>query len=169
MNNININRNNIKINTDKISGNKLSIQTLDSKHQVLSGKYDKSSLKFHVETEQKDFDWHWPADSVITYKKKLVDTHNSFDINSGTFTAPFDGKFGFLFFALFTQDTGCMPVFHNTVAIDIFCRADLDFNQASSAYFALDLKKNDKVKMGSGDAEINLLWLPAKFMGFLLQ
>ena len=132
----------------------------------MSSKFDKSNLKFHVETKQGDI--YWPEYTDVTYETKLADTHNALDMASGIFTAPFDGVYGFMFYSVFCTDNGHLHVVHNDVYIDVFYRyTQADTTQASTVYFALNLKQNDKVKIYSSTSSMHY-GLHATFMGFLL-
>jgi hypothetical protein len=133
----------------------------------LSVSFKKSNLKFHAETKQVSS--NWPQNTDVTYVSELVDTHNAFDKSSGTFTAPFDGKYGFIFNSLFYHD-GQLYAYHNGNKLTVLHRfSSANTDESSSIYFALYLQKNDRVKINSGTAEIWLDFFPAKFMGFLLQ
>ena len=168
---ISLNREDIKNNKDEISSNKIDIQILNSTHQALLDRFEKSNLKFHVETKKSTL----PINTVVTYEKKLVDTHSAVDLSSGTFTAPFDGIYAFYFFGLFHAhdsdwgtDSGSLYAFHNDLKIKIFYRYSSEY-EGSLVHFALDLKRNDKVKINSGSFDISAGYYPAKFMGFLLE
>ena len=166
--NIGTNGENIEINKNNIIKNNEEIQHLDSKHQELSSKFDKSNLKFHVETKQGDI-W-WPENTDVTYETKLADTHNALDMASGIFTAPFDGVYGFMFYSWFCTDNGNLYAGHNDVWVHVFNRynsAPTDTNQASTVYFALNLKQNDKLKINSSTSKM-YHGFPATFTGFLL-
>ena len=90
---------------------------------------------------------------------------------AGTFTAPFDGVYGFFFFAYITADNGGLYAKHNDNQIFVFNRysASGNTNQAYTVYFAVAMKQNDKVKMYSGSSDIHTGFFAAKFSGFLIQ
>ena len=170
---ISLNGEDIKNNKDEISSNKIDIQILNSTHQALLDRFEKSNLKFHVETKQSSS--YWPINTVVTYEQKLVDTHSAVDLSSGTFTAPFDGVYAFYFFGLFhahdspmAPDSCYLYAFHNDLKILIFYRYYIEY-EGSLVYFALDLKRNDKVNINSGSFDLSTGSFPAKFMGFLLE
>ena len=155
-----------------IGSNTAYIQSLDSRLQALSDSYQRSSIKFSVQTRTEN--GYWPSDSFITYEGKYADTHNAMDTGNGIFTAPFPGVYGFLFHGSFTcqQDDGHLFVFQNDQRIHVFSQygpEGYNFRQPSTVYFALSLNQNDQVRMHSGSSSLSLLYHPPKFMGFLLQ
>jgi hypothetical protein len=112
----------------------------------------------------------WPHNTDVTYVDEFVDTHNAFNPTNGIFTAPFDGMYRFIFYAYCDSDNGDLYAYHNDVILHVFSRYSVGVTGgASSAYFALHLEQNDRVKINSGNSGIFLKYFPAKFMGFLLQ
>jgi hypothetical protein len=92
---------------------------------------------------------------------------------TGLFTAPFSGTFGFVFYGEFYCDhVGRFLYFDlNGARITIYrCYGgDSNDDSGSSIYFALSLKQGDRVGIFSGTAFVGLGYHPAKFTGFLLQ
>jgi hypothetical protein len=117
----------------------------------------------------------WPSHRVVTYDKKLVDTHTAMNMSSGIFTVPCSGTYGFLFNAEFFCDftSRSAHVYQNEEKIQIFHCSTLyqrpSFRRTNSVYFALKLSENDTVKIWSGSAYLNLNYSAAKFMGLLLH
>ena len=111
-------------------------------------------------------------DTDITYENKLVDTHNAIDRATGTFTAPFDGVYGFFFFANFLDThNGFLFAQHNNNRFSVFERHTQTTNtdQSATVYFAVAMKQNDKVTMYSGNTVVQIDNFTAKFSGFLIQ
>jgi len=140
--------------------------------QTLLNNFEDSLLRFHVETKNQTEDW--PLESVVTYKTKVVDTHNAIDISSGIFTAPLTGVYGFFFFARF----GCassarnLYMYHNDLQIVIqrcSSPSSSTYYKSNSVYFAWEMQVGDTLKIYSGNAQIDLIYIQAKFMGFFLE
>jgi len=110
-------------------------------------------------------DWH--HNEIIRYGEKLADSHDAFDLQSGTFTAPVDGSYTFFFFAridCFGKDN-YLNAFKNDLKITIFfCHGFVDSHY--TVVFALELKEGDRVAIHSGTAYVRYGWI--KFVGFLL-
>jgi hypothetical protein len=147
------------------------IEGLKNADNVLTNSLNDNALRFHVETRTGSF---WPENTFITYKTKLTDTHNAMNTETGLFTAPFSGTFGFVFYAELYCDGGYRDLYihHNGARSKSIYRcvgsSSSDFS-GSSIYFALSLKQGDEVGIFSGDAYVKLAYHPAKFTGFLLQ
>jgi hypothetical protein len=148
-----------------------TIENLNNAINVLTTNQNDSSLRFHVET--KAGSGYLPLQSRITYETELTDTHNAMNKETGIFTAPFAGTFGFVFYAKFLTDYDQHQLYvdHNQARIAIFgYHIDSSSEYGStSAYFALSLKKDDTVGIYTGTAKIGFYSYPAKFTGFLLQ
>jgi hypothetical protein len=155
-----------------IASNTAYTQSVDSRVQTLSDSFQRSSVKFSVQTRSDN--GYWPEDSFITYEGKYADTHNAMDTGSGIFTAPFSGVYGFLFHGSFMchAEDGHLFAYHNDQRIHVFSQYGpqaYDFRQPATVYFALSLNQNDQVRMHSGSSTLALIYHPPKFMGFLLQ
>jgi hypothetical protein len=89
---------------------------------------------------------------------------------TGLFTAPFSGTYGFVFYSyLFCGKTsGQLNVDHNGARSAIY-RCNSITDKSSSVYFALSLKQGDTVGIFAEYATPHLFSYPAKFTGFLLQ
>ena len=112
----------------------------------------------------------------MTYASELVDTHNAMDFNTGTFTAPFAGFYGFIFnfestrygnvgHSLYALHNGGnkSPIYYNN-------HGDNSFMYTSDTrYFAKFLNPGDTVQIDSGSARLRLGSNTTKFMGFLLS
>jgi hypothetical protein len=149
-----------------------TIESLKNADNVLTANQKDNALRFHVETKLDNVDW--PLNTLINYKTKLTDTHNAMITETGFFTAPFSGTYGFVFYARFycVSKLGYLYVGHNGVRSSIIfeCDTGSSYSTSSSAvYFALSLKQGDTVGIFTGDAQIWLGFHPAKFTGFLLQ
>ncbi len=148
-----------------------TIESLKSADNVLTANQKDNALRFHVETRTGSF---WPENTFITYKTKLTDTHNAMNTETGLFTAPFSGTFGFVFYAELYCDGGYRDLYihHNGARSKSIYRcvgsSSSDFS-GSSIYFALSLKQGDEVGIFSGTASVVIENYPAKFTGFLLQ
>jgi hypothetical protein len=151
-----------------IEGMASTIESLKNADNVLTSNQKDSTLRFHVETNL-----GIKTQSFITYETQLTDTHNAIDINTGIFTAPFSGAYGFVFYARFYCDLFAVAiprdlyVDHNGARSIIFRCASPNI-LSSSIYFALRLKQGDTVRIFSEYSEVSDLH-PAKFTGFLLQ
>jgi hypothetical protein len=92
---------------------------------------------------------------------------------TGLFTAPFSGTYGFVFYAEFycAGRDRYLYIDHNGARSNIyFCHGDDSVDDSgSSIYFAISLKQGDTVGIFAGDAVVRLGYHPAKFTGFLLQ
>jgi hypothetical protein len=92
---------------------------------------------------------------------------------TGLFTAPFSGTFGFVFYGEFFCDSYSRFLYfdHNGARSTIYrCYVGNNADDSgSSIYFALSLKQGDKVGILTGTAFVRLFYHPAKFTGFLLQ
>jgi hypothetical protein len=115
----------------------------------------------------------WPGNTFITYETKLTDTHNSMNTETGMFTAPFSGAYGFVFYSDFICEGLYSELFveHNGGRTTIFFCQDFfsTISKSSSIYFALSLKQADTVAIFSGTAFAGSFPHQAKFTGFLLQ
>ncbi len=151
-----------------------TIEGLKNADNVLTNNLNDNALRFHVETKQESSSW--PLNTLITYETKLTDTHNAMNTETGFFTAPFSGTFGFVFYGEFSCDSQFHSLYidHNGARSEIyFCYADnagdsVDYS-GSSIYFAISLKQGDTVGIFAGTANVRLPYHPAKFTGFLLQ
>ncbi len=130
-----------------------------------------NALRFHVETKLEGI--YWPFDTLITYATKLTDTHNAMNTETGLFTAPFSGTYGFVFFAEFECDGAHRDLYidHNGARSSIYhCYGSNSSGYSgSSIYFAISLKQGDEVGIFVETAYVFLGYHPAKFTGFLLQ
>ncbi len=109
---------------------------------------------------------------MITYDTKLTDTHNAMNTETGFFTAPFSGTFGFVFYGEFRcySESRNLYIDHNGARSKIYnCHGDSPAYSGSSIYFALSLKQGDEVGIFSGTADVSIYVHQAKFTGFLLQ
>jgi hypothetical protein len=111
---------------------------------------------------------------LITYDTKLTDTHNAMNTETGFFTAPFSGTYGFVFYGEFQCSSGPRALYfdHNGARSSIYMcdnNENIFIYQSSSIYFGLSLKQGDMVGIFAGDSQIKLGYHPAKFTGFLLQ
>jgi hypothetical protein len=97
---------------------------------------------------------------------------------TGLFTAPFSGTFGFVFYGEFHCDGASHNLYidHNGARSKIYhCYESISVtgnsvgDSGSNIYFAISLKQGDEVGIFSGDAYVKLGYHPAKFTGFLLQ
>ncbi len=92
---------------------------------------------------------------------------------TGLFTAPFSGTFGFVFYAEFYCDSSPsrnLYIDHNGARSKIYhCYGGSSGYSGSSIYFALSLKQGDEVGIFVEIAYVDLEDHPAKFTGFLLQ
>jgi hypothetical protein len=161
----------IKKLTTTIEGMACTIEGLKNTDIALTNNQKDSSLRFHVETKQTTSFWEF--NSLISYRSKLTDTHNAMNTGTGTFTAPFSGKYGFVFYSTFYCDNtyrelylylngGKGKIFH------CFTSTTYDY-RSTSVYFALTLKTGDTVGIYTGTAQVALWPHAAKFTGFLLQ
>jgi hypothetical protein len=157
--------------TTTIEGIASAIESLKNADNVLTNSLNDNTLRFHVETKVNNVDW--PQYTVITYKNKLTDTHSAMNTETGFFTAPFSGTYGFVFNArlycdawdrsLYVDHNDAITTIHNCHSSDSFIHISI------SIYFALNLKKNDRVGLFSANTLVRLDPHPAKFTGFLLQ
>ncbi len=91
-----------------------TIEGLNNEVNVLKNSLYDNALRFHVENRTQ------PGD-VITYESKLIDTHNAMNIETGTFTAPFSGSYGFVLYARFQCfNDGNSQLFYDVVGSNIF-------------------------------------------------
>jgi hypothetical protein len=150
---------------------KASIDKNAEEIRILSENHQDNMFRFHVETKQDPK--FYPSESDITYVKELVDTHNSIDINTGIFTAPFPGTYGFFVFANFlcTPTGHSLYVVHNQAKIRIStCYGqEVYFEYSSSISFSLNLMQGDTVKLFSANSNIIVAFTPIKFIGYLLM
>ncbi len=161
---------NIDLLTDANKEINLEIEGLKNADNVLTNSLNDNALRFHVETSTGG---HWPDNTFITYETKLTDTHNAMNTETGLFTAPFSGTFGFVFYAEFYCDSAYhyFNIDHNGARSKIYnCYGgnSVDYS-GSSVYFAVSLKQGDKVGIFVETAYVKLGNHPAKFTGFLLQ
>ena len=165
----------IKIITSLIEGMTSTIENLKNTDNVLANSLNDNALRFHVETSTGG---HWPDNTLITYTAKLADTHNAMNTETGIFTVPISGTYGFVFYAEFQCDGVGAPanlyVDNNGLRSKIifFCQSNhsTEYSSSSSVYFALCLKQGDTVGIYLGtDALVRLDPHPAKFTGFLLE
>ncbi len=169
----------VENNQDRINIHETFIEALRSNMttnshdiQTLLDNFKDSLLRFHVET--KIMHNYWPEETVVTYEKKVVDTHNAMNIESGIFTAPLIGVYGFFFYSeIDCGNNRYLYVYHNDLKINIqACWTDSKDDSvltSNSVYFASEMKVGDTLKIFSGSALISLGLLPSKFMGFLLE
>jgi hypothetical protein len=163
----------IKKITTLIESMASTIEGLKNANNILTNSLNDSALRFHVET--KSGGGNWPQNTLFTYEAKLIDTHNVMNIETGFFTAPFSGTYGFVFYAAFTVDSEPRKSYvdHNGARSkiyysDIYCY-HCTTSISSSVYLSLSLKQGDTVGIFSGGAYVYLHEHPAKFTGFLLQ
>ena len=157
---------------NELSSNLVFIQDVNSRLQILTERFDTSLLRFHVESAT--FGDNWPLYSVITYERKLVDTHNAVDMAAGAFVAPFPGVYGFLFYGSFRTElrSTYLEAYRNEEKIILFeeySSGGERIRKSGTIYFALELQQNDRVRINSGDTQMYMGYHPAKFSGFLLQ
>ncbi len=147
-----------------------TIEGLKSADNILTNDQKDSALRFHVETKQGDY---WMQETFINYETKLIDTHNTMNTETGIFTAPFSGIYGFVFYArLYCDSTDrYLYVDHNVARSNIHsCHGGSTFIHIStSIYFSLSLNQGDTVGIFTGNALVRIDPHPAKFTGFLLQ
>ena len=147
-----------------------TIEGLKNADNILTNNQKDNALRFHVET--KAWGTHWPFDTLITYATKLTDTHNAMNTDTGFFTAPFSGTYGFVFYARFVceNESNRLYVDHNGArSIISVCFTS---HISSSVYFALSLEQGDTVGIFTGYARVYTTTTydhPAEFTGFLLQ
>jgi len=164
---------NIDLLTDANKEINLEIEGLKNADNVLTNNLNDNALRFHVETKRESV--HWPENTLITYKTKLTDTHNAMNTETGLFTAPFSGTFGFVFYGQFycEKEYSYLDVDHNGARSKIYnCYGAGYINgsdSGSSIYFAISLKQGDKVGIFVETVNVYLGNHPAKFTGFLLQ
>jgi hypothetical protein len=162
----------IKKITTLIESMASTIEGLKNANNILTNSLNDSALRFHVETISEAATW--PFDTLITYQTKLTDTHNAMNTETGLFTAPFSGTYGFVFYGEFFCDSYSRSLYfdHNGARSKNFeCYNDENvyISQSSSVYFALSLKQGDAVGIFTEFAYVKLDFHPAKFTGFLLQ
>jgi hypothetical protein len=139
---------------------------------VLGNNLFDNALRFHVETQLDDA-W-WTQYLLLTYENKIADTHNAMNTETGLFTAPFSGIYGFLFYAYFDCDSELrnLSVEINGARLSIFgCQTDSVSHDyvSRSIYFAYTLMQGGTVGIYTDTAKLMLYPHPAKFTGFLLQ
>ena len=95
---------------------------------------------------------------------------------TGLFTAPFLGTYGFVFYGEFYCDGEYRYLYidHNGARSKIYnCHGGVSVDDSSSSiYFALSLKQGDTVGIFTGYAKVYTTTTydhPAEFTGFLLQ
>jgi hypothetical protein len=157
--------------TTTIEGMASAIEGLKSADIILTNNQKDAALRFHVETK---LGGSWPLDTLITYETKLSDTHNAMNTETGIFTAPFSGMYGFVFYGrIFCNYEGIRDLYvDHSGARSIIFRCDTHFSDdhpCRSVYFALSLKQGDTVAIFAGNTIITSDIVPAKFTGFLLQ
>ncbi len=141
--------------------------------QTLLNNFRDSLLRFHVETKISPV--HWPSNTVVTYETKLLDTHKAMEIESGVFTAPLRGVYGFFFDSHFNCDITALSLYlyHNDLKIEIHvCKTSFSNNAvitSNNVYFARKMEVGDTLKIISGNSDFNFGYFPVKFMGFLLK
>ncbi len=149
----------------------ITIESLKSADNELTTNQKDNALRFHVETKQDG--GVWPHYTLITYNTKLTDTHNAMNTETGFFTAPFLGTFGFVFYGGFYCDgaTRYLYIDHNGARSTIYkCHGNTAIDESgSSIYFAISLKQGDEVGIFVETANVRLGSYPAKFTGFLLK
>jgi hypothetical protein len=147
----------------------ITIEGLKNADNVLTNSLNDNALRFHVERKLVS---SWPYNTFITYETKLTDTHNAMNTETGLFTAPFSGTFGFVFYGEFYCDGASRNLYvdHNGARSKIYyCYNDSNDYSSSSIYFAISLKQGDTVGIFVETAYVYLGHHPAKFTGFLLQ
>ena len=121
---------------------------------------------------------HWPLNTLITYETKNTDTHNAMNTETGLFTAPFLGTYGFVFYGEFYCDGESRNLYidHNGARSKIYhCYESISVtgnsvgDSGSNIYFAISLKQGDEVGIFVETANVRLGSYPAKFTGFLLK
>ena len=130
-------------------------------------------MKFYVESNFQ-FGEHWPANTGITYGREFLDTHNALDLDSGYFTAPFNGIYGFFFSAVIykwdMQNHNNVHVHINDINVASY---NFQYDRAAATetiFFAHYLNAGDRLNMFQAEGEG--IWIntnPATFMGFLMQ
>jgi hypothetical protein len=146
------------------------IESLKNADSVLTNNQKDAALRFYVETKQGDY---WPENTFINYETELTDTHNTMNTETGFFTAPFSGTYGFVFYARIYCDITdrYLYVDHNGARSNIHsCHGGIHSSHISiSINFALSLNQGDTVGIFTGTAFVRIDPHPAKFTGFLLQ
>ena len=129
-----------------------------------------SLVNFAAEAELSES--FWPVESIVTYSKKLTDSHNAMDTKTGFFTAPFDGAYTFLFASRFSCEyDGYMYARRNQSLYHIFtCKKPNDARVLPflTIHFTMQLFAGDQVGIETSKY-IKLHRMPEmKFSGFLL-
>ncbi len=130
--------------------------------------------RFSVGTKHKSL--YWPKDSVITYDYENVDTHNAMNMETGTFTAPIAGVYGFTFTAHYVcglNDQGLHLKFNEQYGGRIhFCRFHADegsIEDSNTVHFSSSMSKGDRLQIESGSTNIWMGKISACFSGSLLK
>ena len=114
----------------------------------------------------------WPQEQVVTYNVKLADSHNSMNIESGIFTAPFDGTYIFLFYAKVFCDSDSHYLFTiknqeiGQISIHQCHNVGSDLMSGTTVVFTMQLKAGDQVGIYSRSSVLRDY---VKFSGFLLS
>ncbi len=130
---------NITLLTEADTGINLEIENLKNTISVLTNNLHDNAIRFHVETISEAATW--PYNTLITYQTKLTDTHNAMNAETGIFTAPFSGTYGFVFYAYFvceSEDRYFFVEHHGTRSlIARFYSSSSNSFISSSIYFLL--------------------------------
>ena len=127
----------------------------------------------------KNSDSYIPADTVITFDRKEVDNSNNFDMANGTFIAPVDGSYMFMFSASIRKpapskhgDSTVVEVYVNGgYAKDFHSDADPLWWRQMTFFWSTPLKKGDKLWLMNKFDQTLLIdgTNPLTFMGYLVQ
>ena len=110
-------------------------------------------------------------DQIVTYNRKLADSHDAFDLTTGFFTAPVHGTYTFFFRAGLRCDLAWarrLYALKNQEKSEIkFCwvTSSVSFDTDPTIFFTYQLNTGDQVGINSGDFNVRYY---IKFSGFLL-